>query len=58
LLDCVIAIEPKWRKVSRFKLVAIDAWWLWVMESLDDYEIDDEESVSKLELESVSKLEL
>jgi len=34
--------------VSRFKLVAIDAWWLWVMESLDDYEIDDEESVSKL----------
>jgi prophage antirepressor-like protein len=20
----------------------IDAWWLWVMESLNDYEIDDE----------------
>ena len=44
LLDCGIAIEPKWRKVSRFKLVAdrinrIDM----MMESTDEYLVKEAE---------------
>lgn len=27
LLDCGISIEPKWRKVSRFKLVGLIQKW-------------------------------
>jgi len=46
LNDCGI-IDKKDRLGKFAKQIAaiaslIDAWWLWVMESLDDYEIDDE----------------